>query len=305
MYPRLLERLRTFRLLAKDAGRKAPAEKRDFFEALQSSFKILINSFYGYAGFSRGTFNDYDLAETVTREGREILRSMVEFLQQQHATIIEIDTDGIYFVPPAGVTDQNEMQRRIQEILPEGIDIDLDGTYEAMLGYKAKNYALLGHDGTISITGAALKSRGLEPFQREYIREMVTLLLHGRGDEAGDLYERYLAAIREHRFPLASFAKREVLSTSPKVYAEKMAAGTARRSAAYELALAAKREYKQGDTILFYVTGNKKSVAVADAAKLLSEAEDGLRDENIPYYSDKLTKLHQKFKAFWQSATPA
>ena len=47
--------------------------ERDHYEALQSSFKILINSFYGYLGFQQGTFNDFNMAEAITSTGREIL----------------------------------------------------------------------------------------------------------------------------------------------------------------------------------------------------------------------------------------
>lgn len=300
-YLRLLRELRRFRLEAKDAARRAPAEQREHFEALQSSFKVLINSFYGYAGFAQGTFNDYDLAEAVTAAGREILKTMLDFLEAQQATVIEMDTDGIYFVPPAGVDDPAALAARLQAALPAGIDIDLDATYAAMLGYKAKNYALLGHDGTISLTGAALKSRGLEPFQRRYIRELVTLLLQGRGGEAEGLRQRYRQDLEGHVLPLADLAKREVLSTPPRVYAEALSQGGGRRSAAYELALASSREYRQGDTVVFYVTGSKKNVAVTDAAKLLADAAPEVRDENVPYYLDKLESLHAKFAEFFSA----
>ncbi len=46
----------------------------------------------------------------------------------------------------------------------------------------------------------------------------------------------------------------------------------------------------------FYVTGNKKSVSVTDFSKLLVDADESVRDENIPFYLDKLQKLHQKFQ---------
>jgi DNA polymerase, archaea type len=296
-YLRLLRDLRQFRLAAKDAARTAPAGQREDFEALQSSFKVLINSFYGYAGFAQGTFNDYDLAETVTAEGRRILQAMLDLLQARQATVIEMDTDGIYFVPPAGVRDPAAVAAALQAMLPEGIEVDLDATYKAMFGYKAKNYALLGHDGSVSLTGAALKSRGLEPFQRRYIHELVTLLLTGQVAGVNALYERYHAALQAHQFPLADLAKREVLSTPPRTYAEELRNG-GRRSAAYELVLKSGREYQQGDTVAFYVTGNRKNVAVTDAAKLLSSALEGVRDENVPYYLDKLEKLHEKFVEF-------
>jgi DNA polymerase elongation subunit (family B) len=294
----LLAGLRHFRLAAKDAARQADAARRESLDALQSSFKVLINSFYGYAGFGQGTFNDYDLAETVTAEGRSILETMLDFLEKAGAQVIEMDTDGIYFVPPEGMESTQDMAARIQAVLPPGIEIDLDATYQAMFGYKSKNYALLDHDGNVSVTGAALKSRGLEPFQRRYIHEVLHLLLEDRAAEIPARYEVYAKAIAEHELPIEDFAKREVLSTSPAAYTESLATGKGRRSAAYELALAANREYRQGDQIQFYVTGDKKSVAVAAAAKLLGDARPDVRDENIPYYLDKLKKLHEKFVDF-------
>lgn len=301
-YLRLLQDLRRFRLAAKDAARDATADRREHLEALQSSFKVLINSFYGYAGFPQGTFNDYDLTETVTAEGRRILQSMLDFLRARQAKVIEMDTDGLYFVPPAGQTDPAALAAEVQRVLPPGIEVDLDATYRAMLGYKAKNYALLAHDGSVSLTGAALKSRGLEPFQRRYIRELVSLLLTGRGREAGDLYSRYRKDLEDRVLPLADLAKREVLSTPPKTYAEELQSGSGRRSAAYELVLKSGREYRQGDAVVFYVTGDRRNVSVTDGAKLLSDAQAGVRDENIPYYLDKLEKLHEKFAEFLPSA---
>jgi DNA polymerase elongation subunit (family B) len=298
IYHGLLAGLRQFRLEAKDAAREAEGQDREHLNALQSSFKVLINSFYGYVGFRQGTFNDFDMAEKVTAEGRRILQSMLDFLNESGAEVIEMDTDGIYFVPPDEVDDTEEMARRIQAILPTGIEIDLDATYQAMFGYKSKNYALLGHDGKLSVTGAALKSRGLEPFQRNYIHQVLRLLLERRNDEIPHLYERFQEDIEQHRLPIGDFAKREVLSTSPAVYAQKLAAGEGRRSAAYELVLKADREYRQGDQVVFYVTGSKKSVSVSEYAKLLVDAPEDQRDENLPYYLDKLKKLHAKFVPF-------
>ncbi|MFA6930410.1 MAG: DNA polymerase domain-containing protein [Lentisphaeria bacterium] len=295
VFSKLLEQLRTFRLSAKDAMRTAEPELRDHYQALQSSFKILINSFYGYLGFSQGTFNDYNMAREVTAEGRAILTKMNEYLLSQGAKVIEMDTDGIYFSPPQDVQDMAEMQGRVQSILPPGIDVELDASYQAMYAYKSKNYALLELDGKVSITGAALKSRGLELFQRKYIKEHVTLLLMGRADELPALYERYETAIREHRFPLKELAKREVLSTAPETYAQKLAEGSTKRSAAYELVLKSKRNYRQGDRVEFYITGNKKSVSITDNSKLLEEGREDQRDENVELYLNRLRQLRDKF----------
>ncbi len=73
---------------------------RRYFHALQNTFKILINSFYGYLGFAQGNFADFEAAARVTQTGRDLLKQMIEWLKAQGAQVIEVDTDGIYFVPP-------------------------------------------------------------------------------------------------------------------------------------------------------------------------------------------------------------
>lgn len=295
----LLAKLRDFRLQAKDAMRQAETpERKEYFQALQASFKILINSFYGYLGFGQATFNDFDMAEIVTEKGRAILSSMREFLESNGAQVIEMDTDGLYFAPPAGFEDTQEMRRRVQEILPEGIEVELDATYAAMLSYKAKNYALLDERGKVHLTGAALRSRGMEPYLRRFISEYMEIVLNGRSGELDGLYERYCSDVENHRLPLKDLCKRENLSTDPDTYAAKVKSGAAKRSAPYELALAAGNDrFKTGNSVFYYVTGNKKSVSVVDNSRLLDEtAQDSVRDENIPYYLDKLKQLFDKFK---------
>src|SRR5258708_24918689 len=81
------------------AAANDPAKKR-YFHALQNTFKILINSFYGYLGFAQGHFADFDAAARVTQIGRDLLKKMIDWLNTQGAKVIEVDTDGIYFVPP-------------------------------------------------------------------------------------------------------------------------------------------------------------------------------------------------------------
>lgn len=298
-FPRLLCALRQFRLNAKDAERAAsdPAEK-DGLNALQTTFKILINSFYGYLGFGLGTFNDYDMAERVTARGREILTTMLDALNKTGANVLEMDTDGIYFQPPDHIAETVTIENIVQRSLPEGIDVELDDTYPAMFCYKSKNYALLEQDGAISLTGAALKSRGLEVFQREFIESLLTYLLREEPEKISLLISEFRDAIANHEWPLEKLAKTETLSDSVDSYKKKMAGGDSRRSAAYELAIASGRDYRRGDQVSFYITGDKRKASVVDNARLLADAIPEQRDENVPYYSGKLEELIEKFAEF-------
>src|SRR5207302_1804778 len=122
IFRHLLTDLRTFRLEAK-ANMRAAEKSNDkirarHFQALQNTFKILINSFYGYLGFAQGHFADFDAAARVTQIGRDLLQKMIAWLNEHGAQVIEVDTDGIYFVPPdsvAGVADPGGGPGRAQD----------------------------------------------------------------------------------------------------------------------------------------------------------------------------------------------
>jgi DNA polymerase elongation subunit (family B) len=293
VFLRLLRDLREFRLAAKDRMRAATDDgERAFEEALQSTFKILINSFYGYLGFEMARFNDFDAAGRVTARGREVLGGMVDAIRAAGGRPVEIDTDGVYFVPPEGDAAGLERFRAgVRSTLPRGIELEFDDEFEAMFSYRRKNYALLARDGEILITGAALRSRGLEPFLRDYIREFLDARLRGRDGEIPELTARYRRAIVNREWPVRRLARTERLQDAPETYAAKQKAGARGRNAAYELALASGRTYRAGDAISYYVTGDRKSVAVHAAARLVSDWDPDRRDENVPYYVAKLEDL--------------
>ena len=298
VFLQLLDMLRTFRLQAKKKMQETISSKEKVhLDALQAAFKILINSFYGYLGFSQGHFCDFDVAEKVTANGRDLLRTMIKWLCENKAEPVEIDTDGIYFVPPEGVksSELDEFRLKFSQSLPEGIEIEFDGEYCAMYSYKMKNYVLLTADGEMIIKGAALKSRGLEPFQRNFMRESIRLKLEQRDDELPKLKKKFEEAIRGKKWPVSMFAKTENLQDSPVTYSSKRGEGKRSRSAVYELALRSGRDYRAGDQLSYYVTGEKKSVAVNANAKLAAEWRPDKRDENIAYYLAKLDTLYEKF----------
>jgi len=307
VFPKLLGDLREFRLAAKRLAREAPDEAdRTLLGALQQTFKILINSFYGYLAFSQGHWNDYDAANRVTGEGRALVMSLVERLGELGASVIEVDTDGLYFVPPppplspAGGEGQGEGEARLlaelERVLPPGIQLELGGRYEAMLSYKMKNYVLLDQRGKLLIKGSGLRSRGIELFQRLWLEEMFRLLLTGRREEIPALVKRWQEDFEAHRVPVKQFMKTETLQESPAGYQDKLRDRKRNVSAAYELALRSERPYQAGDQVSYYVAGEGKRVKVNEAAKLATEWNPAAPDENTAYYLAKLHDLYEKFR---------
>ncbi len=294
----LLADLRTFRLSAKTLAREAEREAdRALLGGLQQTFKILINSFYGYLGFSQGHWNDFEMANRVTAEGRRLVTALVERLQALGATVIEVDTDGLYFVPPPdGVRTEETLVAALAEDLPAGIQLELDGRYPAMLSYKMKNYVLLDARGKLLIKGSGLRSRGIELFQRRWMEQMFELLLTGRREEIPPLVARWEDDFRAHRVPVRDFMKTETLQESPAVYQEKLRAGKRNPTAAYELALRSARPYQAGDQVSYYVAGDGLRLKVNETAKLATAWDPEAPDENVQYYVIKLRELYEKFR---------
>lgn len=297
LFRHLLSDLRQFRLEAKARMRAAPSAERAGLNALQSTFKILINSFYGYLGFAQAHFADFDAASRVTEIGRDLLKKMVDWLQKQGAQVIEIDTDGIYFVPPADEPIA-KLQSGLMGILPKGIEVEFDAHYKAMFSYKAKNYALLSDEGELTITGGALKSRGLEKFQRVFLEEMIKFLMDENFDAVAKLHADYEGKIRNREWPVEFFMKTDTLQDSLAQYVKKIEATSRNRAAAYELAVKSGRNYQPGDQVSYYITGAKKNVSAYENSRLATEWDPAARDENVEYYVAKLNDLMKKFADF-------
>ena len=332
IFRHLLTDLRNFRLEAKARMRaeRDPA-RQHHLQALQNTFKILLNSFYGYLGFAQGHFADFDAAARVTQIGRDLLKKMIDWLNACGAQVIEVDTDGIYFVPPASIpavdaslrdahkekatgentahraaaTEQiiDELQRGLAKELPAGIDVEIDEQFDAMLSYKAKNYALLTKDGDVVIKGGALKSRGLEKFQRVFLEKMIKMIMQGTPEAIADLRNDFEQNIRNRVWKIDMLMKTDTLQDSLEKYRAKIAGSARNRAAAYELALASGRNYKPGDQISYYIKATPKKVPAYEAAKLASEFDLENRDENVDYYAAKLDDLVKKFSSLTASAS--
>jgi DNA polymerase I len=295
IFRHLLTDLRNFRLEAKARMRaERDLAKQHHLQALQNTFKILLNSFYGYLGFAQGHFADFDAAARVTQIGRDLLKKMIDWLNAHGAQVIEVDTDGIYFMPPGNI-DIDDFQKDLAKELPAGIDVEIDEQFDAMLSYKAKNYALLTKDGDVIIKGGALKSRGLEKFQRVFLEEMIKMTMQGQPEAVADLRNDFDRKIRNREWKIDMLMKTDTLQDSLEKYRAKIAGSARNRAAAYELALASGRNYRPGDQISYYIKATPKKVPAYEAAKLASEFDPENRDENVDYYVAKLDDLVKKF----------
>ncbi len=254
----LLRRLLDYRLRYKLLARNAPSqEERAEAAARQSAFKILINSFYGYLGFSGARFGDGELAAEVTRRGRELLQRLIDEFTRQGCTILEADTDGIYLSSEASFEHPEELLARVVPILPAGIELEFDGRYEAMFCYKAKNYAL-NESGRIILRGSALRSRGVEPYLKRLTDGLIRFLLGVSEESPLPLLETYRRGLADRSLPVTEVAKGEILSMNPDAYERFIAGGGKPRRASAEAALLLSPRPRMGDRVTYYITSKQK-----------------------------------------------
>jgi DNA polymerase elongation subunit (family B) len=283
----IVERLLDQRLAAKSAARRAPAHsaERHAHEALSAAMKIVINSAYGYLGASALTrLSDVHAANEITRRGRELLRTICDELAQRGVTLLEADTDGVYFAMPEGSSEADE-RRIVAEVaarMPPGVQLELDGRYAAMLSHETKNYALLGYDGALVMRGVAFRSSRAERFGEQFLRSALEQLL--RGDVAG-VREVYLDALRELRarsLPTFDVSARVRLTKSAAQY---VATRGERRELAYEAMLASGRqEWIAGERVRVYRAAGGRPALLHE----LDGDADGdadARDYDVDYYA--------------------
>src|SRR6185503_16554262 len=160
-------------------------------EAMSAAMKLVVNSAYGYLGAGGLTrFSDIHAANEVTRRGRETLTLMCDALAARGVTLLEADTDGVYFSVPEAWTpdDERRVVAEVAALLPPLVQLELEGRYAAMLSHEPKNYALLKYDGTLVLRGVAFRSSRAEPFGEAFLRRAIGRLLVGDVAGVSDAY---------------------------------------------------------------------------------------------------------------------
>ncbi len=295
----MLQRLREYRLRYKLLAKSAPTQaERDEAQARQANFKILINSFYGYLGFSGARFGDGELAAEVTRRGRELLQKLIEEFQKHGCTILEADTDGIYLSSERYYTEPEKLLAEVSGVLPSGIELEFDGRYDAMFCYKAKNYALAA-EGEVTLRGSALRSRGIEPYLKRLSDEFIAFVLGVTDQSPAKTIEELRAKITARELPVAELAKSESLSQNPDAYAQWVAGGGKPRRAAAEAALQMNPRPRMGERVTYYI-GAKQKGQTADwqRARPVALYDPQAAPYDPVYYLEKIDDWAERYGRF-------
>ena len=218
----------------------------------------------------------------MTRRGRETLDLMCRELAARGVTLIEADTDGVYFSVPEAWTaeDETRVVAEVGALLPPRVQLELEGRYAAMLSHEPKNYALLD-DGELILRGVAFRSSRSEPFGERFLRKAIARLF---ADDVAGVRELFLAtvsALRRREVPTYDVSSRVRMTKTPAQY---LAIREGRRELAYEAMLASGRtEWSIGERVRIYRTARGLGGVIAEPEADALPSEDP-RDYDVDHY---------------------
>lgn len=282
----IVDQLVEQRLYAKRQARTLPlhAPERAQYEATSAAMKILVNAAYGYMGAIGLTrFADVTAANEVTRRGRQTLDTICRELAKRNVTLLEADTDGVYFAVPSdwNETAERSLVSEVAELLPPLVRLEYEGRYAAMFSHETKNYALLGYDGEVTLHGVAFRSIRFEPFGERFLRASISALLTDNIPMIRQIYLETAVAIEERTLPAKDLAVRARLRKSSKRYAETR---LQKREQICEAMLNSGHTWwRSGEIVRFYRTPGKHWQLLRD---------DDARDYDVVHYT---TTLHNNY----------
>ncbi|HEX9294642.1 MAG TPA: DNA polymerase domain-containing protein [Polyangiaceae bacterium] len=251
----LVDRLVDQRLTAKGKARAAApgSPERYTHEALSAAMKIVVNSAYGYLGAVGLTrFADVRAANEVTRRGREVLGLICRALAERGVTLLEADTDGVYFAVPVtwDEGDERKVVAEVAALMPPRVHLEFDGRYAAMISHEAKNYALKPYQGALILKGVAFRSSRAEPFGQRFLRCAISAFLDGDMPAVRDVYQSTVLALRRRTLATRDVTARVRLTKTPSEY---VATRGQRRELPYEAMIRSGRsQWTPGEHVRVY-----------------------------------------------------
>ena len=123
--PQACEKIFAQRIIEKRLKQKATtAEARELHEAKQLSWKILLNTIYGYIGMDTG-FSYVVVAASVTAGCQHSLRETIRVIEEKGHRVIYGDTDSVFviFNLPSELTEKGDKRDILTYIVKQSVEL--------------------------------------------------------------------------------------------------------------------------------------------------------------------------------------
>ena len=196
---------------------KLKVEKNgDYFDRLQYSIKVLMNSFYGVMASDFYRFTNPSIGGSITAFARLGIQNVYEELGARKYTVIYGDTDSVF----VQLKDDRDPHKLAEELSARGLEMELEKILETFFTHGAKKrYAAKVEwpKKEFYVKGYELKRGDSFKIQREILEKSLRLILDKKPDDALKLVTETVKTIKNTEVDLEDLLITKSVK-SPKDY---------------------------------------------------------------------------------------
>lgn len=287
LMPEIIKSLFEKRMEIKKEAKKIDKKDKRYamLNARQHALKILLNSFYGYLGYSRSRFYCRECASAITAWARQYVQWVGKEAENTGFELLYSDTDSAFLIIPKEKSNEDvkEFVEKINDQLPGVMNLELEGffkrgifvTKESGEGAK-KKYALIDYKGNLKIVGFEYVRRDWSPIAKETQKTVIDAVLsEGKPEKAIEIIRKKTSNLKEGK---AKNSELVVYTQIKRKLSKYEAIGP--HVAAAKKAIARGKEIDVGSVIGYIITKSGKSIS--DKAQLQEYVKEGNYDAD--YY---------------------
>ncbi len=284
----ILKELYTKRMKIKKKLKTMDKKNKEYkmLNARQMSFKILMNSFYGYLGYARSRWYSRDCGAAITAWSRQYVQQVGKRAEEAGFEWIYGDTDSAFLKIPKEKTEKDvkSFVKEINSELPGVMNLELEGFFSRGIFVTKKvdetaakkRYALMGKNNRMKIVGFEYVRRDWAKIARETQRQVLEAVLRdGDTKKAVKIAREVISRLQEGK---ADNSELTIMTQIKKSLAKYESIGP--HVSAAKKAVAKGKDLGVGSIISYIIT--KKGKTISERAELAEYVEQG--DYDPKYY---------------------
>ncbi len=193
----------------------------------QSALKVLINSIYGYTGWTLARWYCRECAEATTAWGRHCIKRAIRIAKDMGFEVLYCDTDSLFVKKDA--LGLEELEREVSKLIDKlsnelPIQIEVDEYYASIFFVEKKRYAGLTRDGRIVVKGLEVRRGDWCELAKRVQRAVIEIILKEKNPKkALDYVKKVIEEIRKGKVPLEEYVIYKSLTKPPSKYESRQA----------------------------------------------------------------------------------